>query len=344
MKKIFRTNFTTALCTGALLAISFITPQPVGAETFKWTEAAKEVDTLPYARSYVDSLFKAFNVTIPEKPLRTCPESEFFKNETVVFDIGWGIFKAGYVVISSEYDPAHQTLRISGKALSNKFVGAFYRMRDYIASTIDARGLYPLFFEQHLREGKKYKSNGWILYDQTNKKLYAKERSVKAFDEVPSLINDYLSVLYVVRAMHFAPGDTFRLPLFADKKIRSIYFLCRERKPLKLDNGTTVSCLVMEPKLVADDGAFNKKDKMEVWLSDDALKIPLIIKSKINVGSITAKLIWSTATPGKPPIPAPVKPDHPAADNAKTTGGDSTPAGAAPVEKGTDSGRVPAAH
>jgi hypothetical protein len=235
--------------------------------------------------------------------LRTSPESAFFNNETLVFDIGWGPFKAGYVILNAEPDTLRHTLRIGGKALSNKFVGAFYRMRDYIISTIDAKGLYPLFFEQHLREGKRYKSDGWILYDHAKRKIYVKERTLKTFD-APPLVNDYLSVLYVVRTMHFGPGDTFSLPLFADKKVRSIFFVCRERKTMRFDNAT-ITCLVVEPKLVGDNGAFNKKDKMEVWLSDDDRKVPLLIKSKINVGSITAKLVRSTTAPGPSPKGAP---------------------------------------
>jgi hypothetical protein len=68
----------------------------------------------------------------------------------------------------------------------------------------------------------------------------------------------------------------------------------------------SISCLLVEPKLVGDNGAFNKNDKLQVWLSDDDRKIPLQIKSKIKVGSITAKLVWASR-PRPPKPPAPVK-------------------------------------
>ena len=34
------------------------------------------------------------------------------------------------------------------------------------------------------------------------------------------------------------------------------------------------------------------KDKLEVWVTDDQYKTPVLIKSKIKFGTINAKLIW----------------------------------------------------
>ena len=290
-------------------------PPLASAEDFRWEDAAKEVTGLPFSQYFIDSLQKVYEVQSPAKPLRVSPESDFSKGETLVYEIGWGPFKAGYVILTAEPDSVHHTIRLGGKALSNKFIGAFYRMRDYVISTVDAKGLYPLFFEQHLREGKHFQSDGWILYDHVKGKIYVKERTLKTFN-APPFINDYLSVLYAVRTMHFAPGDTFSLPLFADKKVHPIYFICRGRKTVQLDDGASISCLLVEPKLVGENGAFNEKDKLEVWLSDDERKMPILIKSKIKVGSITAKLVRSTA-PNRSPAP-------PARLEAAPDSGDST--------------------
>ncbi|MBN1128520.1 MAG: DUF3108 domain-containing protein, partial [Chitinispirillaceae bacterium] len=81
---------------------------------------------------------------------------------------------------------------------------------------------------------------------------------------------------------------------------------------------------VLEPKLVTEKGAFNKKDKLEVWFTDDKLKRPVLIKSKIKVGSITARLINQTAAPVRK------APDKPAQPPVKTTP-DTVPPAADPV-------------
>ena len=255
-------------------------------DDFRWEDAAREVADLPYKQKFFDSLHAAYNVARLDKPLRIAPENDFFRGETLVYDVGWGVFKAGSVILTTEPDTAKKIIRICGKALSNSFVSTFYRMRDYVISTVDASGLYPLFFEQHLREGKKYKSDGWILYDHVRGKVYVKERHLKTLD-APAFVNDYLSVLYNVRTMKFKPGDAFSLPLYVDNKIHTIRFFCRERKRQKVDS-LAISCLCLEPRVEDDKGTFNKKNKLEVWLSDDTLKRPILIKSKIKIGSVPA--------------------------------------------------------
>jgi hypothetical protein len=321
-----------------ILSVLFSGGAAIAAEKdddFKWEEAAKEVVTLTFPQRFIDSLRKSYKVTLPEKPLRTINHTVPFRDETLVYDVGWGPFKAGYVILTSNFDSAQGTLRIGGKALSNNVVGAFYRMRDYVITHLDATGLYPLFFEQHLREGKKYRSDGWILYDHSRKKIHVKERRCKTLD-APAFVNDYLSVLYLIRTRTFAPGDTFALPLYVDKKVRSMYFICRERKILSIESGD-VSCLVLEPKIIGEQGNFSKKDKQELWFTDDKYKLPVLIKSKIKIGAISAHLIShsvgaakkTTVQPPKavtaPPLdtlPAvsPLPPQDSAAGSPDTTG------------------------
>jgi hypothetical protein len=168
-------------------------------------------------------------------------------------------------------------------------------MRDYLLSTVDADGLYPLFFEQHLREGKKYKADRWMLFDKNAGKIHVKEKKFKTI-ETTEFVYDYLSMLYYVRAMKTAPGDTFTLKTYTDSKILPIFINCTERTVIKVDAGT-FSCIRLEPKLAGDGKTFNKKDKLEVFISEDQNRLPVLIRSKIKFGSITAKLIWYELKP-----------------------------------------------
>jgi len=280
---------SAALIAIAAIALSLFAKDNTG-ENYRWDEAVKFVDSLPFPPKYVDSLKSALNVTFPSSPLRIEPDRSFFTSETLVYDIGWGPFKAGYVVLTAAADSAAGTIKLGGKGLSNGFVTTFYRMRDYVISTIDAKGLYPLFFEQHLREGKRYSRDGWILFDHGKNTLYVKERKVKTIKSIP-FVNDFLSVLFLFRQRKFGPGDTISLPLYADGKVHSIAIICKGREPITV-GGVKQPALVVEPKLVGDKGAFNKKDRLDLWLSDDNLKVPLQIKSKISIGAITAKLLY----------------------------------------------------
>ena len=261
-------------------------------EDFNWTEASQFVDSFPFRQQYIDSLVAARHTVFPSVPLRTLPPQSFSRGELLVYDIGWSFVRAGYVILTATPDAPHRTIRLGAKAMSRGFVSTFYRMRDYAISTVDAEGLYPLYFEEHLREGKHYKSNSLVIYDNVKDTLYARNRAVG----VPKFTNDYISVLYAARTKQFAPGDTFSLPFFVDNKLYRLMFSCKKRETIDF-NGKEVRCLVVQPQPADDKGAFNKKKGLEIWLSDDALKIPLKFKAKITIGSITANLVHAERTP-----------------------------------------------
>lgn len=273
-----------------LLACNSFTIAKVDKVEIKWQDAAKEVDVFLFKQQYIDSVKNVNNVTGPQSSLRFIEKKRPCEPETLVYDVAWGPFKAGFVVLTTEPDPRNRTIRLGGKALSNNFISAFYRMRDYVMSVVDADGLYPVFFEQHLREGKRYKADGYILYDQAGGKTYVQERNFRSL-ETPQFIHDYISILHYIRAMDFSPGDTFTLNLFIHSKVHPIFFNVREKKTIEVDAGV-FNCIRLEPKLAGEGRAFNKRDKLEVWVTDDQYKTPVLIKSKIKFGTINAKLIW----------------------------------------------------
>ena len=48
-------------------------------------------------------------------------------------------------------------------------------------------------------------------------------------------------------------------------------------------------CIVVEP-LLQSVGVFKHEGKLKVWLTDDRLKMPVLMKSKVLVGSVSAEL------------------------------------------------------
>jgi hypothetical protein len=302
-------NLKKFLCRIALIQlVIFAVPKAgwCGEEEadLNWQQASRFVDTLPFKKSIIDSIKKSYQVVFPASPLRKVPDQSFSLGEILVYDVGWGPFKAGYVVLTAEPDGATRTIRLDGKALSRGFVSTFYRMRDNVVSTVDADGLYPLFFEQHLREGKHFKADTWILFDHLRDSVHIKDGQLKNLGAA-RFTNDYLSIFYYLRSLTFGPGDTFSLPICVDKRLRSINFWCKSRDTIEME-GKAIPCLRIVPRISDDKGTFNKKNGFEVWLSDDAVKMPVKIKSKISLGSINAKLVYAFR-PLRPSLPAVVR-------------------------------------
>ena len=55
------------------------------------------------------------------------------------------------------------------------------------------------------------------------------------------------------------------------------------------DSAAKFDCVVVEPMLKSE-GVFKSKGSILVWLSDDARRIPVLVKSKIPVGSVSVSL------------------------------------------------------
>lgn len=256
----------------------------------RWQETSLELDSLPFNQKFIDSLKTAYQITPHIESMRSLSKVIPCIAETLVYEVHWGPFRAGYLVLTVEPVHHNRTIKLGGKALSSNFLSAFYKMRDYVISTVDSEGLYPLFFEQHIREGKKYKADRWILYDHIAQRAVIKERELKTVD-APPFLHDYLSLLYQVRSRKTEPGDTFCFNIYMHKKIHPLWFQCKESREIKVGCGT-FNCTKIEPKLVGEGGAFNKRDRMEVWISNDERRMPVQIKSKIKFGAVSARLIY----------------------------------------------------
>ncbi len=221
--------------------------------------------------------------------LRTADSIPFVKGEKFVYDVGWGPLRAGYVILETAPDPATGLLVVTGRGMTNNFFSAFYKVRDFVQTILDPHGIYPFFFEQHLREGR-YKDDRWELFDQAGRKAYTYQNDTGAV-ECPALVQNFFSLVMYVRSLSFAPGDSLFADCFVHKKSFRIVLHCLEGKPIAVDAGT-FNCLLVKPILVGEGRVFTKRDEIHLWLTNDDYKMPVLVSAKIAVGSITARLIW----------------------------------------------------
>jgi hypothetical protein len=260
-------------------------------EEFKWQETSNELDALPFSQAFIDSARKAhIGATSQQRDLRAVKAGRFADGETLVFEVGWTAFKAGYLILSAANIRSRGLLRISAKAMTGNTVSKIYKVRNHEISWVDADGLYPVFFEQHAREGKKYKADNYITYDNVAGKLFFKRGKLQILD-TPKFTHDYISVMYYARSMPLNPGDAFEAFLFSKPKTYPMKFKVHEKRETIKIGEKSYDCVKVEPALVGEGRVFTKKDKMEVWVTDDEYHIPVMLKSKAKIGSLNAKLI-----------------------------------------------------
>jgi hypothetical protein len=261
---------------------------PVPADEMRWDDAEKEVGHTRIPQAFFDSV-SAIHGVGDSRGLRLGNKLPFLVTEKLVFDGGWGFIRAGFAILSAGYSPDDTSrILLSGKVVTNNFVSSFYKVRDFVLSVNDSRGLYPLTFEQHVQEGR-YRATRWTLFDQVNNRVYDQRRD-SAYAVTP-FAGDYVSVLFYMRTIRFSVGDTFSIPCFVHAKAYPIRFTVGpKRETIKVEAGT-FTCLSVEPLLVGEGRGFTRRDKMTIWVTDDIYHMPVLIKAKAALGSLSARLL-----------------------------------------------------
>ncbi len=174
--------------------------------------------------------------------------------------------------------------RIVSKTESNSFVSKFYKVRDRAESYIDAESLFSRRFVKHLREGG-YKQDLDVRFDQErHQAIYAGGPTL----DVPAGVHDVLSAFYYVRTQPLANGATLSIPTHDNRKSYAMEVKVLRRERIEVPAGK-FDCVLVEPVLKSE-GVFKASGSILVWLSDDARRIPVLVKSKVPVGSISVSL------------------------------------------------------
>ena len=156
-------------------------------------------------------------------------------------------------------------------------------MRDSVESVIDAIGMFSWYFDKKLREGK-YRSHRKYGFDQIKHEVVYENDTV----EIAPYVQDALSLLYYVRTQPLKVGESVFVHNFTDGRHYPVEIKVRRRERIKVKAGA-FDCLVVEP-LLQSAGIVTHEGRLTVWLTDDRLRLPVMMKSKVVVGSITAEL------------------------------------------------------
>lgn len=211
----------------------------------------------------------------------------FGVGEKMVFSIGYGPVNAGEGVLEvvglTTYQ-GHTCYIFESKANSNRFFSSFYKVRDKVTSFMDVEELYSRYFNKRLREGD-YKKTVEISFDHGQEVAnYADGRSFA----IKSGIQDVLSAFYFVRNLDLGSGDTYSLLAHSSRKTYDLKVIVHGKETVTVAAGT-FECFVVEPVLEGE-GLFKHEGKITLYVTDDQYRVPVLIKTKVPVGSIDVEL------------------------------------------------------
>lgn len=229
-------------------------------------------------------------VSGPDSTAAAVPVSRivpFGPGESLLFSIDYGPINAGEAslevvdVTDADGSPCYV---VESKASSNRFFSAFYMVRDKVVSHIDTRTLTTRFFSKRLREGD-YRKNVAVRFDQAAGKARYLDGRVM---DVPPGVQDVLSAFYFVRTLDLVPGEHTAISTHSSHKNYDLEVIVHDRETITVPAGT-FDCMVVEPVLQGE-GLFQHQGQLTIWISDDARRLPVLMKTKVKVGAIDASL------------------------------------------------------
>lgn len=227
--------------------------------------------------------------SIKSTALRVIPQTAFGVGERLVFDVNYGFITAGEATMAvAGYDSIAGRLcyRIEFSVNSLPSFSWIYRVEDRYLTFIDAEAIVPWRFEQHIREGN-YRRDFVAEFNQYRHIARTSEGEYK----IPPYVHDIMSAFYYARTMDYSqskPGDVYTLYNFYKDTSHELGVKFLGRQELEVEAGT-FQTIVVEP-LVKEGGLFKSEGRIVIWLSDDGVKIPVRVNTKVIIGSIDTEL------------------------------------------------------
>jgi hypothetical protein len=94
--------------------------------------------------------------------------------------------------------------------------------------------------------------------------------------------------MYYVRTLPLSVGQSIAIANNTDGKNYPLLVKVLGEERVTVEAGT-FDCLVVEPFL-RYPGIFQQKGRVKIWVTNDRYKIPVLVKSKVIIGEVSAVL------------------------------------------------------
>jgi hypothetical protein len=210
----------------------------------------------------------------------------FGEGEKLVYSVQYGIINAGEASLEIRNISMFDSIpcyNIVSNARTNDVFSVFFKVRDRFMSLMDTTNLVSVRYEKNIREGK-FRRNESVVFDQREHRAIYKDKEVP----IAPRTQDVLTSMYYIRTLPLAPGQNIALANHTDGKNYPLLIKVLKRERVTVEAGT-FDCLVVEPFL-RGPAIFQQKGRVTVWVTDDQYRIPVLVKSKVVIGSVSGVL------------------------------------------------------
>ena len=209
--------------------------------------------------------------------------------ERLTYGVEWKLTRAGTVVVQTQDSKAEMKIESSG------LVSALFKIHD----------TYTVHYEEPLcatsslmdsEEGKR-RHETKVTYDRSQGRATYLERDVLKgvvlhSDEVaiPNCVHEVIGAFLALRSKDLGPGQTAQIAMSDGRRAAPVKVEAQEREEIKTPAGT-YPALRCEAYML-NGVIYPRKGRAFVWLSDDARRLPVQIRLRLQfpIGTVTLQL------------------------------------------------------
>lgn len=218
------------------------------------------------------------------------PNTAFRAGENLSYQIRYGFLLGGIASISlaGEIYNNKEVFHAVAIAQTTGMAEIIFGVKDIYESWFDENSNLSYKQIRNISEGR-YRKYNEVTYNRENNTVNSKLSGVHP---VPENILDLATTLYYIRRIDFSKmneGDMVFVNMYFSDEIFPFYLRYKGKEIIRTKFGK-ITCLKISP-LVEVGRMFKSPDDLNIWLTDDANRLPVLVKTDIrHVGSVLLKL------------------------------------------------------
>jgi Protein of unknown function (DUF3108) len=233
----------------------------------------------------------------PQSHTDGVPASSLPAKETLTYTVEWRLIYAGNAFLkvdptgSLDGSPWQVKLHLESAGLVSKL----YRLSDNYDVKMDGHFCASSADLDATEKNRHHDTR--VEFDRARGKASYQERDLikntvikTAETDIPPCVSDIIAALYKLRTLKIEPGQSEQISVSDGKKTVSVRVEAQARENIKIKSGTfnTIRCEAN----IFNGVLYNRKGQFQVWLTDDARRLPVQIRARMNfpIGSITLEL------------------------------------------------------
>lgn len=209
--------------------------------------------------------------------------------EKLTYDIEWRLIHAGTAVIEAQKARAEMKLDSAG------MVSALFKVHDVYSVHYD-EGFCAGSSLMDSLEGKRHHETR-VAYDRARNHATFLERDVIKNAvvrtnelDVPNCVHEVLGGMLQLRGMSVAPGQSTQLAMSDGRRAASVKVEAQDREEVKTPAGLFKT--IRYEAYMLNGVVYTRKGRVFIWLSDDARRLPVQIRLRMQfpIGTVTLQL------------------------------------------------------